>query len=184
MTTVIGLSGSLRRQSFNTSLLRAAADLMPAGAVLDLRTLHGIPVYNADDEAATGIPPAATALKDAIAAADGLILATPEYNNSIPGVTKNGIDWLSRPPADIRRVFTGKPVAIMSASPGGFGAVLSQTAWLPVMKTLGAPVWAGPRLTVSRAGSAFGDDGSLVDETVREQLRKFLAGFVASLQSR
>jgi len=184
MITVIGLSGSLRRQSFNTALLRAAADLMPAGAVLDLRTLHGIPVYNADDEAATGIPPAAAALKDAIAAADGLLLSTPEYNNSIPGVTKNGIDWLSRPPADIRRVFGGKPVAIISASPGGFGAVLSQTAWLPVMKTLGAPVWPGPRLTVSRAGSVFAEDGSLTDDTIREQLRKFLAGFVASLQDR
>ena len=184
MITLIGLSGSLRRQSFNTALLRAAADLMPAGAVLDLRTLHGIPVYNADDEAATGIPAAAAALKDAIAAADGLIVSTPEYNNSMPGVAKNGIDWLSRPPSDIKRVFGGKPVAIMSASPGGFGAVLSQTAWLPVMKTLGAPVWAGPRLTVSRSGSAFSEDGSLVDEAVREQLRKFLAGFVASLQSR
>jgi len=153
MLTVIGLSGSLRRHSFNTALLRAAADLMPAGAVLDLRTLHGIPVYNADDEAATGIPPAAAALKDAVAAADGLIFSTPEYNNSMPGVAKNGIDWLSRPPSDIKRVFGGKPVAIMSASPGGFGAVLSQTAWLPVMKTLGASVWSGPRLTVSRAGS-------------------------------
>ncbi len=184
MITLIGLSGSLRRQSFNTSLLRAAAGMMPEGATLDLRTLHGIPVYNADDEAATGIPPAAAALKDAIAAADGLLLSTPEYNNSIPGVTKNGIDWLSRPPADVKRVFGGKPVAIISASPGGFGAVLSQTAWLPVMKTLGASVWAGPRLTVSRAGSVFAEDGSLTDGTIREQLKKFVAGFVASLQSR
>jgi NAD(P)H-dependent FMN reductase len=100
----------------------------------------------------------------------------------MPGVAKNGIDWLSRPPSDIKRVFGGKPVAIMSASPGGFGAVLSQTAWLPVMKTLGASVWSGPRLTVSRAGSVFAEDGSLTDDTIREQLRKFLAGFVASLQ--
>lgn len=184
MITVVGLSGSLRRQSFNTALLRAAAGLMPEGTVLDVRTLHGIPVYNADDEATTGIPPAAAALKDAIAAASGLILATPEYNNSMPGVTKNGIDWLSRPPADIKRVFTGKPVALLSASPGGFGAVLSQTAWLPVLKTLGAPVWAGPRLAVSRAGSVFGEDGALMDDAVRDQLKKFLAGFVASLQPR
>ena len=88
MITIVGLSGSLRRPSFNTSLLRAAAGLMPEGAVLDLRTLHGIPVYNADDETATGIPPVVAELKDAIAAASGLLLSTPEYNNSIPGVTK------------------------------------------------------------------------------------------------
>jgi NAD(P)H-dependent FMN reductase len=157
---------------------------MPEGAVLDVRTLHGIPVYNADDETATGIPPVVAGLKDAIAAASGLLLSTPEYNNSIPGVTKNGIDWLSRPPADIKRVFGGKPVAIVSASPGGFGGVLSQTAWLPVMKTLGAPVWPGPRLTVSKAGSVFAEDGSLADDAIRDTLKKFLAGFVASLQGR
>ena len=89
MTTIIGLSGSLRQKSYNTALLRAAAALMPAGATLDVRTIHGIPLYNADDEAAAGVPPPVRELKAAIAAADGLLLATPEYNNSIPGAFKN-----------------------------------------------------------------------------------------------
>lgn len=135
--TIVGISGSLRRQSFNTALLRHAAGLMPADSTLHVRTLHGIPLFNADDEAASGIPPVVAELKEAIAAADGVILATPEYNNSIPGVFKNGIDWLSRPPSDIKRVFGGKPIAIMGASAGAFGTVLSQAAWLPVMRTLG-----------------------------------------------
>jgi len=81
-----------------------------------------------------------TDLKEAIAASDGLLLATPEYNNSIPGVFKNAIDWLSRPPADIKRVFGGKPLAILGASPGGFGTVLSQSAWLPVLRYLDSTV--------------------------------------------
>ena len=119
MTKLFGLSGSLRRGSLNAALLRAAAELMPQGATLTVGTIHGIPLYDADIEAADGIPGPVTALKDAIAAADGLLLATPEYNNSIPGVLKNAIDWLSRPPADIKRVFAGRPVALIGASPGG-----------------------------------------------------------------
>jgi chromate reductase len=98
MTTIVGLSGSPRRGSYNTALLRAAAGLVPAGVTLELRTLHGIPLYDGDAEATGGIPDAVAALKDAIAAADGLLVATPEYNNGMPGVLKNAIDWLSRAP--------------------------------------------------------------------------------------
>lgn len=184
MTTLVGISGSLRAGSFNSSLLRAAATLMPDGATLELGTIVGIPLYDADEEARTGIPPAAARLKDAIAAADGLFLCTPEYNNSIPGVAKNAVDWLTRPPADIARVFRGKPVAIAGASPGGFGTILSQNAWLPVFRTLGADLWMEGRLMVSRAGSVFGPDGALLDDGVREQLRKFMAGFVAHVRKR
>lgn len=184
MTTIVGISGSLRTGSFNSSLLRAAVDLMPDGATLQVGTIAGIPLYDGDEEARTGIPPAAARLKDAIVAADGLFICTPEYNNSIPGVAKNAIDWLSRPPADIARVFRGKPVALAGASPGGFGTILSQNAWLPVFRTLGADFWAEGRLMVSRAGSVFGPDGALVDDGIREQLRKFLAGFVAHVQGR
>lgn len=180
MTNILGLSGSLRRHSFNTALLRQAVGLMPADAALDVRTLHGIPLFNADEEAEHGIPPAVAELKEAIATADGLILATPEYNNSMPGVFKNAIDWLSRPSSDIKRVFGGKPVAIMGASAGGFGTVLSQVAWLPVMRTLGVALWAGGRMVVPRAGGAFDPDDVLIDARVSEQLREFLAGFVAS----
>ena len=178
MTTIVGLSGSLRSGSFNTALLRAATESMPAGARLELGSIKGIPLYDADVEAASGVPDVVAALKERIVAADGLLLVTPEYNNSIPGVFKNAIDWLSRPSADIPRVFGGRPVAVIGASPGGFGTLLSQTAWLPVLKTLGTRAWFGGRLQVSRAGDVFDANGKLIDERVREQLRKFLDGFV------
>jgi chromate reductase, NAD(P)H dehydrogenase (quinone) len=177
--TIVGLSGSLRRASFNTALLNTAAKLMPAGASLQVETIHGIPLYDGDVEAAEGIPAAVTRLKDAIAAADGLLLATPEYNNSLPGPFKNAIDWLSRPAADIKRVFADRPVAIIGASAGGFGTILSQNAWLPVVRTLGMLPWTGGRLMVARAGSVFDASGALTDESVRTQLTQFLAGFCA-----
>jgi NAD(P)H-dependent FMN reductase len=183
MTTLIGISGSLRRASFNSALLRAAAAAMPEGAQLRIESIAQIPLYNGDDEAAHGIPAPVARLKDAIAAADGLLLVTPEYNNSLPGVAKNAVDWLSRPPADIARVFRGKPVAIAGASPGGFGTVLSQNAWLPVFKTLGADLWSGGRLLVSRAGTVFDAQGDITDAAVRDNLAKFLAGFVAFVRS-
>src|SRR5262245_24276252 len=97
MITLVGISGSLRRGSFNTALLRAAAQLMPEGSELKVETIHGIPLYDFDVETADGVPERVKVLKDEIAAADGLLLVTPEYNNSIPGVLKNAIDWLSRP---------------------------------------------------------------------------------------
>jgi chromate reductase len=178
VTTLIGLSGSLRAGSYNTALLRAAASLVPQSAELRVETIRGIPLYDGDVESAQGIPAAVAALKEAIAAADGLLLATPEYNNSLPGPFKNAIDWLSRPPADIRRVFGGKPVALLGASPGGFGTILGQAAWLPVLRSLGCRPWFGGRLLVSRAAAVFGDGGALTDEAVREQLRGFVAGFV------
>src|SRR5690242_6183263 len=98
MTTIIGISGSLRTKSLNSSLLRAAAKAMPQGAKLEIATIKGIPLYDGDVEEAQGVPDVVTKLKDRIAAADGLLLVTPEYNNAIPGVFKNAIDWLSRPP--------------------------------------------------------------------------------------
>src|SRR5262245_58190471 len=120
MTTIVGISGSLRRDSFNTALLRVAAQLMPEGAELAIETIAGIPLYDGDVEASEGIPPRVVQLKNRISNADGLLLATPEYNNSIPGVLKNAIDWCSRPTTDIKSVFGGKPVALIGASPGGF----------------------------------------------------------------
>jgi chromate reductase, NAD(P)H dehydrogenase (quinone) len=177
MVRILGLCGSLRAQSYNLSLLQAAAGLTVTGTELEIATLHGIPLYDADQEQREGLPAAVMALKERVVTADGLLLATPEYNNGIPGVFKNGIDWLSRPAADIPRVFGNRPVAIMGASPGGFGTILSQNAWLPVLKTLGTRPWFGGRLLVSHAKAVFDEEGQLVDESVRAQLRGFLEGF-------
>jgi NAD(P)H-dependent FMN reductase len=183
MTRVLGISGSLRRSSYNTALLRAAVRLMPAEATLDVATIRGIPLYDYDVEV-QGIPPAVTQLKEAIAKADGLLLVTPEYNNSLPGVFKNAIDWLSRPPADVRRVFSGRPIALIGASQGNWGTILSQAAWLPVLRTLGTQPWFGGRLVVPRAATVFDEAGNLKDAGIEEQLRQFLAGFVGFVQQR
>jgi NAD(P)H-dependent FMN reductase len=184
MTTIVGVSGSLRRGSYNAALLRAAATMMPAGSTLTIGSIGAFALYNGDDEAANGIPQAVKMLKDQIAAADGLLFVTPEYNNSIPGVAKNAIDWLSRPAADIARVFGGRPVGVIGASPGGFGTILAQNAWLPVFRTLGADYWAGGRMLVSRAGTVFDGDNKLTDERTREALAHYLAGFVGYAQRR
>ena len=183
MGRLIGISGSLRQGSFNSALLRVAASLAPDGVDLALGSIRSIPLYDGDLEASEGIPPAVTALKDAIAASDGLLLVTPEYNNSIPGVFKNAIDWLSRPAADIPRVFGGKPVALIGASPGGFGTILSQNAWLPVLRTLGVAFWSEGRLMVSRASGVFDADGALTDPKVRDALQAFVHGFAAFAQA-
>jgi len=182
--TIAAFSGSLRKGSFNSALLRAAVAMMPADTRIEVASIQPFPLYNGDDETANGVPAAVSALKDAIAAADGLLIATPEYNNSIPGVAKNAVDWLSRPPADIARVFGGKPVALMGASPGGFGTILSQNAWLPVLRTLGAELWTGGRLMVSRANTIFDAEGNIIDARTNDLLRSFLQGFVDSIRAR
>ncbi len=181
MIKLVGIGGSLRRNSYNLGLLRAAAELMPQGAALEVHSIVGVPLYDADGEEADGIPPSVTALKEALAGADGLVLATPEYNNGIPGVLKNAIDWMSRPPADIGTVFGGKAVTLVGASPGAFGTILAQDAWLGVLRTLGTRPWFGQKLLVSRAGALFDANGNLTDEKSREQLRGYLAAFVAAL---
>lgn len=178
MLKLLGISGSLRRASFNSALLSAATRLMPPDATLEVASIRGIPLYDGDVEA-QGIPPAVRALKEAVVAAAGVLLVTPEYNNGIPGVFKNTIDWLSRPNSDIKRVFAGRPFALIGATPGGFGTILSQAAWLPVLRTLGTQIWTGGRLQVSRAASVFDETGNLKDPGVEEQLRQFLAGYVA-----
>ena len=182
MTHLVGISGSLRQGSYNSALLRAAEARMPAGNTLAIASIRGIPLYDADDETAHGIPEIVARLKDRIAAADGLVIATPEYNTGIPGVVKNAIDWLSRPATDIGRVFGAKPVALFGASPGGFGTLLAQNAWLSVLRTLGAELGAGGRMTVARAGQAFDASGALVDPKIDEALRRFMAGFVEHVQ--
>jgi len=178
MTKIIGFAGSLRAGSYNAALLRTAATLMPAGATLEIATIKGIPLYDGDVEAADGMPAAVDALKKAIGASDGVLMVTPEYNNAMPGVLKNAIDWMSRPSKDIGDVFRNRPIAVIGASPGGFGTILAQDAWLPVLRTLGTRPYFGGRLMVSRAGSVFNDAGEMVDDKIKAQLQQFLQGYV------
>jgi NAD(P)H-dependent FMN reductase len=180
--TIIGLSGSLRRGSYNTALLRAAAALAPEGVTVEPTTPAGIPLYDGDVEARDGIPETVAALKDRIAAADGLLIATPEYNNAMPGVLKNAIDWLSRPPRDIPRVFRDRPVAILGATPGGFGTAHAQASWLPVIRALRMRPWFGGRLMLAKAAEAFDGEGELADEERRRQLAEFVTGFAAFIR--
>ncbi|MDW5312626.1 NADPH-dependent FMN reductase [Rhizobium sp. PL01] len=182
MTKLIGISGSLRKASFNTALLKTAMTLAPDGVTFTAGTIEGIPLYNADVER-EGVPEAVQVLKDQIAAADGVILFTPEYNNSMPGVFKNAIDWVSSSMTGAPNVFAGRAFAIAGTSPGPFGTLLSQNAWLSVLRTLGADLWSGKRLMLPKAGSLFDKEGHLIDEEAKARLKSFVeafAGYVAA----
>jgi chromate reductase len=164
-------------------LLHAAVEAAPAGSSIQIESIRDIPLYDGDVEAEQGIPPAVQQLKARIAAADGLLIVTPEYNNSMPGVLKNAIDWLTRPPADIPHVFRGRPVAIMGATPGQGATLLSQAAWLPVVRTLGMRPWFEGRVGIPGAGKVFDADGRVVDEATRDRIRAFVEGFAAFADS-
>ena len=176
MKTIVAIAGSLRQGSFNHMLLEAALEAAPKDVKWETASIRGIPVYDGDIEIA-GIPEPVTKLKDAIAAADGLLLVTPEYNHSIPGAFKNAIDWCSRPPADVPRVFGGKPVALMGATPGPGGTRYAQGAWLPVLRCLNMTLWSGRLIFVANATKAFDAQGKLIDETTKKFLPKFMEEF-------
>lgn len=175
--TIVAISGSLRAKSFNTMLLRAAAEVVP----LDVASIAGIPVYDGDVEAA-GMPPAVAALKDRVAAAKGLLLVTPEYNGSMPGAFKNAIDWMSRPSADIARVFGGVVAGLIGATPGPGGTMLSQAAWVGVLRRLNTVPFFGASLHVSQAGKVFDADGKLVDPAIQAQLDKYMRAFATYVE--
>jgi len=176
MKTVVGISGSLRKASYNSALLRAAVERAPEGMRIEVASIREIPLYDGDVEAA-GVPPAVAALKDVVAASDGLLLVTPEYNFSIPGVLKNAIDWLSRPPKDIARVFADRPVALIGATTGRSGTRFAQTAFLPVFRTLRMRPFFGRQLYVSEAAKVFDASGALVDDFISKELTALLADF-------
>ncbi|HXH08018.1 MAG TPA: NADPH-dependent FMN reductase [Vicinamibacterales bacterium] len=184
MATVIGISGSLRRGSYNTALLRAAVSLAPSDLTIEVASIREIPLYDGDVEREQGVPPAVSQLKERLAASDGLLLVTPEYNNSLPGVLKNAIDWLTRPARDIPRVFGDKPVALMGATTGRGGTRLAQAAWLPVFRTLGMRPWFGRQLYVAEAAQVFDADGALRDPKVRDLLAAFMSDFAAFVARR
>ncbi len=165
---ILGIPGSLRRASYNKGLLRAAREVAPDGIAIEIVDLADIPLYNEDVRAA-GDPEPVRALKEAIAAADALLIATPEYNYSMPGVLKNAIDWVSRPPAETP--LRHKPVALIGASTGGFGTVRAQLALRQVFVFTESFVMPKPELLVSQAGRLFDDAGNLVDPGVRDRLR-------------
>jgi len=181
MAKLVGFAGSLRNGSFNRSLIAAAAAVMPQGSTLEVLSIDDFPVYNADIEANSGIPPAVVLVKNKIAAADGLVIATPEYNGGIPGIAKNAIDWISRPPEDVKRVLGGKPVALMGATPGGMGTAFSQLAWEHVLRTLRARLWTGGGpFYVSGASKNFDAEGRPNDD-LKAKLTNYMAAFVSSL---
>jgi NAD(P)H-dependent FMN reductase len=177
MAKILALVGSLRKDSFNGALARAAAQLMPSGSSLDLAFIHDIPLYDGDVEK-RGLPDSVKALKERVSSADGLLLVSPEYNNSVPGVLKNTIDWLSRPASDIPRVFGGRATGVIGASDGQGGTRLAQVAWLPVLRTLGAHAFFEKTLYVASAEQAFDAELRLKDEKLKERLGAYLVAFV------
>ena len=182
MKTIIGLCGSLRHGSFNQMLLRAAIEMVPPGTAIEPESIREIPLYDADVEEGQGMPSAVQRLKERIAHADGLLIVTPEYNNAMPGVLKNAIDWLSRPAEDIARVFRGRPVAIMGATPGHGGTALSQASWLPVVRLLGMQPWFGQSVLVSDAANVFDSTGRVTDPQTRQRIQRFVEGFAAFVE--
>jgi chromate reductase len=174
---ILGISGSLRRDSQNSSLLRAAAELLPPGDELVLWDgLRDVPPYDQDDDVEPA-PAAVAELRRAVADADAVLIATPEYNSSVPGALKNALDWASRPLAT--NSFRGKPVAVIGSSAGVFGAVWAQAELRKVLGAMGARV-AEVELAVGRASEKFDAEGELVDDEIRQQLRDAVATLAAT----
>jgi chromate reductase len=176
---VLGITGSLRRGSHNARLLRAAGELLPPPAELEpFDGLKAVPAYDADDDG-NRAPVAVRRLRDAIKEADAILIATPEYNSSIPGVLKNALDWASRPAN--QSAFQGKPVAVVGASTGMFGAVWAQAETRKVLGAMGARV-IDRDLPVAKADAAFTEDGRLADLELHEQLEETLAELVSQAE--
>jgi chromate reductase, NAD(P)H dehydrogenase (quinone) len=173
---LIAVSGSLRKDSFNTRLARVMAETSIDGVEVRSVTLHGIPLYDGDLESAEGIPEAVEALREQIKSADGLILVTPEYNAGMPGVLKNALDWLTRPGEEMKPTFGGRKTAIAGATPGAWGTAFAQAGALINLRQLGCELYPG-YLRVSKAGERF--DGNDADEKLREEVSKWLEGFTA-----
>lgn len=173
---MLGIAGSLRKGSYNKMALRAAQQLVPDSCRLEIFELDGIPLYNGDVEA-QGFPQPVQDFKAKIAAADALLIVSPEYNYSIPGVLKNAIDWASRPPFDTP--LHRKAVAIMGASTGGFGTVRCQHHLRQSLVFTQSILLVHPEVWISRAAERFDQKGDLTDETIRDQIEALLEALVA-----
>jgi chromate reductase len=172
---ILGIAGSLRKASYNRAALRAAQGLVPADAVLDTFDLEGIPPFNQDHE--RSLPPRVAELKAKIREADAVLLVTPEYNYSIPGVLKNAIDWGSRPYGD--NAWDGKPVAVMGASVGALGSARAQYHLRQSFIFLNMYPLNKPEVMISTAAQRFDEQGNLTDETSRKLVGQLLAALVA-----
>jgi chromate reductase len=178
---VLAISGSLRRDSYNTKLLRVAEELLPPEVDFELyEGLRGVPPYDQEDDVQPA-PQAVAALRAAIADADAVLFATPEYNSSIPGFLKNALDWVSRPLAT--NPLRNKPVAVVGASAGAFGAVWAQAELRKVLAAIGARVVDG-EVAVGHAPTRFGEDGRLEDDSLQEQLVETLEALLAETDAR
>ena len=178
--TVVGFAGSLRKASLNRALLRAAAELAPPTLRIEVHDLLDVPLYNEDVEA-QGTPAGVERLRTAIRAADALLIATPEYNHGVPGVTKNAVDWLSRPPR--QSVLDAKPCAVMGASPGSTGTARGQSQLRQAFEFTNTPAMLQPELLVARAHQKFDAEGRLTDEETRTYLQRFLGKFEAFVRA-
>ncbi|UCH75208.1 MAG: NAD(P)H-dependent oxidoreductase [Rhodospirillales bacterium] len=178
MSTIIGLSGSLRKGSYNAALLAVAAEVAPDDCTVAVESIAGIPLYDADLEAA-GAPVPVTELQEKLDAADGLLLVSPEYNQSIPGVFKNAIDWLSSFPLGGDKIFRDLPVGLIGASPSWSGTINAQTAWLPVFRGLAMKPFLGETLYVGEVRGKFDEDRNLTDSALRDRLTHWMAKFAA-----
>ena len=170
---IAGIAGSLRRASFNRGLLRAAVESAPFGMVIETLEIRDLPLYDGDLDVDGG-PPPVRAFKAGIVAADGLLIATPEYNYSLPGVLKNALDWASRAP---ERALNDKPVAIVGATTGRWGTVRGQLALRQMLLFPGCRVLPSPVLTIPEARAHFDGDGNLTDAATRTQLVGVLEAF-------
>ncbi|MDR8391534.1 NAD(P)H-dependent oxidoreductase [Aliifodinibius sp. S!AR15-10] len=168
---ILGFAGSLRKGSYNKSLIRAAIEVSPNDMEIEFFDLGGIPLYNADVEA-DGDPGRVKEFKQAIEAADGLLIATPEYNHGVPAVTKNAIDWASRPPK--KAPLNEKPVGILGASPGMTGSARGQSQLRQAFEFTNSYCMPQPEILVYRAHEKFDEQGNLTDERTREYLGKYL----------
>ena len=175
---ILGIAGSLRQHSYNKGALRAAQQVVPDDAEIEVFDLNGIPGFNEDEERTP--PERVIELKNKIREADAILIVTPEYNYSIPGVLKNAIDWASRPYGD--SAWTGKPVAIMGASVGSIGTARAQYHLRQVFVFLNVHEMKQPEVMIGNAAQKFDSNGNLTDEATREYLRKFLVAFVAFIR--
>ena len=171
---ILGLAGSLRKASYNRAALRAAQQLVPAGAKIDIVELDGIPPFNQDDEASP--PPTVAQLKASIKDSDAVLFVTPEYNYSVPGVLKNAIDWASRPYGD--SAWNGKPVAIMGASIGAIGTARAQYHLRQMFVFLNMHPVNQPEVMIGNASERFDAEGNLTDETAKDLIRQLLQNLV------